>query len=168
MNIWNKYKYKAGSTFLRYVLIRLIIFSVELVINANVSEESNAFIIVVTELCPFFLSRWSLPGLNSVALKMEAIYFSNTSLLTYNPTKCKIHTTIICEYTRAIAPSMRISDALSSLVVYKCEVYYQYRVIILSVTSVCQLGYRINLAYTIDCLHARWRNGGMWARMFVR
>lgn len=54
------------------------------------------------------------------------------------------------------------------LVVYNCEVYYQYRVIILSVAIVCQLDYRINVAHTIDCLHARWSNGGTWARMVVR
>ena len=54
------------------------------------------------------------------------------------------------------------------LVVCKCEVYYQYRAIILSIASVCQLGYRINVAHTTDCLHARWNHGGMWARMVVR
>ena len=54
------------------------------------------------------------------------------------------------------------------LVVYKREVYYKYRVIILSVAIVCQLGYRINLAHTINCLRARWSNGWTWATMVVR
>jgi len=57
MNIRNRYKYTDGSTFPRYMLISLIVFSVELVFNADFSEESNAFIFKVTELCPFFLSR---------------------------------------------------------------------------------------------------------------
>jgi len=114
MNKISKYKYTEVFTFPRYVLIRLIVFSVEMLFNSNVSEERSAFIFLMTELCPFILSGLSLPGLNSITLKMETICFSNTSLSTYNPTKRKILTTIICEYIYVIAPSVRISDAFYS------------------------------------------------------
>ena len=159
MNVRNKYKYTEVFTFPRYVLIRLIVFSVELVFNAT-------------------FRRNVMPSSSWWRSYVHSIYLGKVYLdLIPSPwrwrqcaspiRRCRPTTLQSVKFTRLLSVNTYVlllqaweyQTRFLVLVVYKPEVYYQYRAIILSVASVCQLGYRINLAHTIKCLHARWTAG---------